>query len=153
MNLIIGCGNELMGDDWIGLYIVQELAKEDLPDWELSCAGTKGFNLLWDLLGNQNVVIIDAVLSGNKPGTIYKLGMEEFLNLTHEPSPSGHTLNWKEIINLGKFLYPTLFPKKILFFLIEADSFQPVYKRLSPAITPHLKQILNTIKRVLRRIM
>ena len=45
--LVMGVGNYLMGDEGIGVHIIQEMAKQDLPDHvDILDGGTGGFSLL-----------------------------------------------------------------------------------------------------------
>jgi len=77
---IVGVGNILMGDDGVGIRVVEALQKHALPDnVELHDAGTAFQDLLPDLAECELVVIVDAVRTGDAPGTIHRfdLGSED----------------------------------------------------------------------------
>lgn len=71
--LILGVGNILLRDEGIGVHIVQQLSKYDLPDnVEVIDGGTSGLDVLLSEEGSYKLVVIDAIRTGKKPGTVYK---------------------------------------------------------------------------------
>ena len=74
-SLIIGFGNELRGDDGVGLAVLRSLEARVLPEG-VRCAdvGIGGVALVHELqAGWDRLVIIDAVQRGGAPGTVYVL--------------------------------------------------------------------------------
>lgn len=74
--LIAGFGNEIRGDDAVGLAVVRALSAVALPDG-VRCAevGIGGIALLHELSASSpdRLVIVDAVRRGGAPGTVYTL--------------------------------------------------------------------------------
>ena len=69
--LILGIGNYLMGDEGVGVHAARRLAAMNLPpDIEIVDGGTGGFHLLEYFEEHNTVILIDATLDGNPPGTI-----------------------------------------------------------------------------------
>ena len=69
--LILGIGNYLMGDEGIGVHAALALQKMDLPSGiEIIEGGTGGFHLLQYFEEHTTVILIDATLDNNPPGTI-----------------------------------------------------------------------------------
>ena len=69
--LVLGVGNYLMGDEGIGVHIIQEMAKLDLPDnVDILDGGTGGFTLLGCFESYPTIVFVDATMDGKPPGTI-----------------------------------------------------------------------------------
>lgn len=69
--LVMGVGNYLMGDEGIGVHIVQEMAKIDLPEnLDILDGGTGGFTLLSCFEAYPVIIILDATMDGKAPGTI-----------------------------------------------------------------------------------
>ena len=63
--LILGIGNTLMGDEGIGVHVVNSLEKTALPDGvELLDGGTGSFLLLEPMQSAEKVVLIDATIDG-----------------------------------------------------------------------------------------
>jgi len=69
--LVLGVGNYLMGDEGIGVHIIQSMAKQKLPEYvDILDGGTGGFLLLSCFQVYPIVIFIDATMDGKKPGTV-----------------------------------------------------------------------------------
>jgi hydrogenase maturation protease len=69
--LVLGIGNVLMGDEGIGVHVARRLAAEPLPPHvDVLDGGTGGFHLLGEVASHDPVVLIDATMDGQLPGTI-----------------------------------------------------------------------------------
>ena len=70
--LLLGIGNILISDEGIGIHVVNSIKKNILKNIEFDIidGGTGGFNLLYSICEYENVVIVDAIMDGKKPGTI-----------------------------------------------------------------------------------
>jgi len=67
--LVLGIGNELLGDDGLGVAVARRLATADLPGIEVLDGGTLGLMLLPYLAGREALLVLDAVASGDsQPG-------------------------------------------------------------------------------------
>lgn len=73
--LVLGVGNLLFGDEGIGVHAANYLMEnyEFSPNVVLEEGGTQGFWLMSSLISSSYVIIMDAVLGGEEPGTIYRL--------------------------------------------------------------------------------
>lgn len=72
--LVLGIGNVLMGDEGVGVHVVRHLEKEVIPDGvELLDGGTGSFLLLDPMQLARKVILIDATLDENPPGTVRRL--------------------------------------------------------------------------------
>jgi hydrogenase maturation protease len=73
--LVLGLGNILLSDEGAGVKAVEEL--QNRYDFsgavEFVDGGTMGFELLPYFEGRSHIIIIDAVKTGNAPGTIVKI--------------------------------------------------------------------------------
>lgn len=71
--LILGLGNILLKDEGVGVRVVGELQKQNLPgNVEVIDGGTAGLDILLLHEGLDKLVVIDALRAGGKPGTIYR---------------------------------------------------------------------------------
>ena len=69
--LVMGVGNLVLSDEGVGIHAVDSLQKENLPPWvDLLDGGTGGIALIGLLQEYKRVILIDATLDGNAPGTI-----------------------------------------------------------------------------------
>jgi len=69
--LVMGVGNYVMGDEGIGVHIIQEMAKIELPEYvDILDGGTGGFLLLSCFEAYPTIIFIDATMDGKPEGTI-----------------------------------------------------------------------------------
>jgi hydrogenase maturation protease len=69
--LILGIGNYLMGDEGAGVHAIKALEQEPFPPGvSLLDGGTGGFHLLSYLQDYPTVLLIDATMDGEPPGTV-----------------------------------------------------------------------------------
>ena len=69
--LILGVGNYLMGDEGVGVHLIQQMAKKELPDYiDILDGGTGGFLLLNCFEAYKTVIFVDATMDGKPAGTI-----------------------------------------------------------------------------------
>jgi len=69
--LILGVGNYLMGDEGVGVHLIQQMAKMDLPEYlDILDGGTGGFLLLSCFEAYKTIIFIDATMDGKDEGTI-----------------------------------------------------------------------------------
>jgi hydrogenase maturation protease len=73
--LVAGLGNVFLGDDGFGVAVVDQLAREPLPDGiEVMDVGVRTLHLAYQLVGGAGydlLVAVDAVARGGPPGTLY----------------------------------------------------------------------------------
>lgn len=94
--LILGIGNILLGDDGFGVRAVEYL--QNNYSWpeniELLDGGTRGLLLLADLMEKDLVIILDIVMGGEKPGTMYLMENEDLdRSLTIRQSAHQNSIN------------------------------------------------------------
>lgn len=69
--LILGVGNYLMGDEGVGVQVIQYMDKQELPPrTDILDGGTGGFLLLNCFEAYKNIIFIDATMDGKPPGTV-----------------------------------------------------------------------------------
>ncbi|MFO8051900.1 MAG: hydrogenase maturation protease [Thermoplasmatota archaeon] len=68
--LVVGVGNDIMGDDGIGPAVIRELEASDrLPPYvDLLDEGAGGMRIIHDIEGYDRVLIIDSADFGGDPG-------------------------------------------------------------------------------------
>ena len=102
--LIIGMGNLIYRDEGIGVHIIQEMGKMELPSHiELLDIGTSTMDLISYLKEVKKLIVIDAMRAGGKPGTIYKCKPEDLLPKDEGPI-SLHEIGLLETLYMTKKL-------------------------------------------------
>ncbi len=73
---VIGIGNLLMGDEGVGIAVINELKKMNVNADIYDC-GTMGVDILNTMLGYDKVIVVDAVKGFGKPGDVVKIDPKE----------------------------------------------------------------------------
>ncbi len=101
--LVLGIGNLLMGDEGVGVHAIRALEKERLPAGvELLDGGTGGFQLLSRLSEYPSVIVIDASMDGNEPGTV-RITKPRFLS-DYPRSLGAHDVGLRDLIESAALL-------------------------------------------------
>ena len=100
--LVMGVGNVLLKDEGIGVHVVRELMKMELPeDVEVLDGGTAAIDLLHMIEGREKMVVIDAMLSDNEePGSIFRLTPGD-IQPTFRGKTSLHQLGLIEVLEMA----------------------------------------------------
>ncbi|RRJ83661.1 HyaD/HybD family hydrogenase maturation endopeptidase [Aestuariirhabdus litorea] len=77
--LVLGVGNILLTDEGVGVRVVEALESryQFSPDVDLVDGGTAGMELLDTIASRDHVILIDAVHTGDAPGTLVTLRDDE----------------------------------------------------------------------------
>lgn len=150
---IIGCGNLIVGNDGLGIRIIEKLRSFSLPDYvELIEGGVRGINLLDYFIDVDKVIIVDAIITGNPPGTLYRFDLNEIEKMSRENITITHQIGIAETVKIGLKLYSDTIAKDIILigmeipeinntFCLELSSL--VEKKLPEMIELILKEIIN----------
>jgi hydrogenase maturation protease len=100
--VVIGLGNPLMGDDGLGLAVLERLRAEGVPpDVELVDGGTWGLALLPVIESATRVLLIDAIDTGGAPGSLHALERAEIPRyLATRVSP--HQVDLQDVLALAE---------------------------------------------------
>jgi hydrogenase maturation protease len=103
--LVLGIGNLVMSDDGVGVKIVQKLQREYRfgNTVELMDGGTLGLDLLPKLEGIERLIVVDAVETGQVPGTCVRLVGQE-LPIALETKVSPHQMGLKDLLSVAELL-------------------------------------------------
>lgn len=74
-------GNILMGDDGLGVHALRALEGRDLAGTDRLELGTSLADCFSVLEGYEHIVALDAVVAGEKPGSLYWLSRDSFVRM------------------------------------------------------------------------
>jgi hydrogenase maturation protease len=76
--LVLGLGNELLGDEGVGVHAARQLQNEFLSE-EIKVleVGTAILDVLPDIENAGRIVVLDAMKDGRPPGTVYKTLLDD----------------------------------------------------------------------------
>jgi hydrogenase maturation protease len=141
--IILGCGNPDRGDDAAGLVAARKLREMGMNAHE----HTGDMLSLFDRwAGYDEVIIIDAMISGAQPGAIQQLDPLENPLASRQFHSSTHAFGLAEVIELARSL--GRLPPKLTVYGIEAADCK-IGAPLSPEVTQTVqKLVLDTYRLV-----
>ncbi|MFN3598668.1 MAG: HyaD/HybD family hydrogenase maturation endopeptidase [Aquificaceae bacterium] len=147
--MVLGVGNLLLSDEGVGVRVIEELSKRyRFPEnVVLIDGGTIGVNLLYFLEGVEKLLIVDAVLGGMPPGSIYKFKDEEVLTYFRTKKLSAHDIGIQEVLSLAKLTEKL--PKEMVVLGIEPESLD-VSLELSSSVKEALERLLDEVIKQLK---
>lgn len=144
--LILGIGNVLLGDEGIGVHCIKYLEKQKLPtNVHLLDGGTGGFHLLEYFQKYSRIIMIDATMDGNPPGTIKIISPKfsnEFPNVL-----SSHDIGLKDLLETATLL--GTFPQIIL-ITVSISEIQTMNLSLSKKVESAIPSIIEKINELLK---
>jgi hydrogenase maturation protease len=115
--LILGIGNELAGDDALGLRIVQDISEIGPPDIDYKQISSGGLLILETILGYDKVLIIDAIETDSQNKRVLRLSPDDFANTSFLSSP--HDINFPTAMELGRKTASERMPNTIRIIAVE----------------------------------
>ncbi len=141
--MVIGCGNLLASDDGVGIEIVRQLKEIKLPlGVQIVEAGTPGLQLLDIWEEAEQVIIVDAVRSGEPVGMIHWFD-DSFLPPREIMPLSSHGINVIDAIALGKLM--GRIPQEIRILGVEILSSEPYNEGLTPQVASAVPQAIQRV--------
>ncbi len=146
--LVLGVGNILMGDEGVGIHAAQLLERElagrsvDVVD-----GGTGGFTLLPLFQTYSTIILLDATMDGNPPGSV-AIREPRFAS-DYPRSLSAHDLGLRDLIECSAVLS---YSPKVYLLTVSVESVQPVGIALSPEVASALPRLLSSVHDLLRQL-
>jgi hydrogenase maturation protease len=109
---------------------------------ELADIGTASFDLLTFIEGKDKVIIFDALVSDDKPGTMYRLSPEDLISGKRKLLTSLHQFGIPQVLNLVKQKNPKI---EITIFGIVPKDYQTYGTDLTPELVKALPKIIQKI--------
>ncbi len=101
--VIMGVGNLLLGDEGVGVHLIQKLREMQLGEGiELVDGGTSLLDFIPQAEDVSKLIIVDAVKLGGKPGTTYKICVDDSLLKCAKGMISLHQLGVVETLAIAQ---------------------------------------------------
>ena len=155
--LLLGLGNELYGDDGVGIHIVRKIREEaqnlplgSIPQDDIcmeECA-LSGLALLDIIIGYDRLILVDTIKrQAPVPGKIHLL---EEKDIRAVPGPSPHYISVPQTIEIGRRLGLHV-PSTIQVVAVEAKNIYRLGEGLSAEMEAQLLTIIKEVKLLLAR--
>jgi hydrogenase maturation protease len=141
--LVLGTGNLLLSDDGVGVHAVRCLQeRHDVPEEiRVVDGGTLGLDLLHYLEGVSHLIIVDAMETGQPPGTLRRLAGDEvpaYLSIKMSP----HEIGLPDMLFAAKLR--DLYPEEVVIWGVQPATME-VGLELSPQVAAHLDLLVDSI--------
>ena len=143
--LILGVGNLLLQDEGVGIHVIRELEKETLPpDVTLMDGGTGGLHLISWIQDYDSIIMVDATLDNNPPGTIRLLRPHYASDFP--PLMSAHEIGLRDMIE-AMILTEKL--PDIRLVVVSVADISEVGMELTPKVAAALPEVITMIKKLI----
>ena len=145
--LIVGAGNELLGDEGFGVHVARSLmaAKDSLPPHVgIVEAGTSLFDLLPEMATCSEVILVDAIRGGGPPGSLYQLDAGDCLTNEVEANRALSLHQWDLVETLRAAELMGLRPRALTIVGAEPETLEPGIG-LSPRLADAADRLLALI--------
>ncbi len=144
---IIGLGNPFMGDDAVGVSVARQLQPYSSVHVSILEGGLSGLSLLHDMEETDTLILIDAVHSHSKAGTIVRFTLPHDLEKIGElawgtSASSTHAIGLAEALTLAYTL--EVLPAHVVLFGIELGHLEKG-QSLSPPVSNAMTTLVNRI--------
>ena len=140
--LFIGVGNEYRSDDGIGLVVARQIREKQIPFITVKEESGEGASLMNAWQGFDDVILIDAVSSGAKPGTIVRFNATKEIIPTKFFHYSTHAFGVAEAIELARAL--NTLPSNFIIYGIEGAIFTAGID-ISPVVQESAKIVIEQV--------
>jgi hydrogenase maturation protease len=130
-----------MGDEGIGVHVVNSLEKNALPAGvELLDGGTGSFLLLEPMQNSEKVILIDATIDGAKTGTVSRLRPR--FSKDYPPTLTAHDIGLKDLLDAFYLLGDE---PQVTLFAVSIPPLQDMTTELSTELKPFVPQIAEMV--------
>jgi hydrogenase maturation protease len=147
--LVLGIGNLVMTDDGVGVRVVQRLQNDYRfpPEVTVLDGGTLGLDLLPRLEGVDRLLVVDAVETGEAPGTIVRLsGADIPIVLKTKLSP--HQMGLQDLLLVAELI--DCLPREMVLLGIQPEQIT-MGMELSPALVAQFDILVGRVLLELER--
>ncbi len=145
--LILGIGNYLMADEGIGVHLARQMELELLPPGvDVLDGGTGGFHLLEYFEKYHYIILVDATLDGNEPGTI-RLIQPKFAS-DFPPAMSTHDIGLKDLVGALQILDKM---PRIDLFVVSIETIQQQGIELTPALQKIMPRLQQQVRQLVEK--
>ncbi|HET7567948.1 MAG TPA: hydrogenase maturation protease [Gaiellaceae bacterium] len=139
--VVVGVGNELRGDDAVGLHVVRALG--GLEATVVECEG-EPIGLIDSWAGHERAILVDATESGAEPGTVRRVPADEGPLPPELQRSSTHLLGVAEAVELARAL--GRLPAHTIVYGIEGGRFDT-----GAPLSPEVEEMVEVVAAAIRR--
>ena len=142
--VVLGVGSPLMGDDGLGVEVVEMLRERWAhdPDLVFLDGGTWGMRVLPYIEGARRLLLLDVIRDDREPGALIRLERDELpRHLKQKLSP--HQIDLGEVLALAELR--GTFPEEAVALGIEPDRVE-LHDGLSPKVSAAVPGLIDAVR-------
>jgi len=144
---LLGLGNQILSDDAFGILAARAAERRFGRAIEVTVSSDAGFNLLDDLLGAANLLVVDTIQTGKAPpGTIHVF---EESGALPSADTSPHRIGIFEVLAVARELGLAV-PERVTIVAVEAADCTRVGGPIHPDVLAAIPAVVDWIARYLR---
>ncbi len=146
--LVLGLGNLVLKDEGVGIHAVQRMQQGKLPEGiDILDGGTGGIFMIGILQQYDHVIMIDATLDANPPGTVRRLKPK--YSTDYPRLMSAHEIGLKDMIDA--MIVQDHIPD-IDLVIVSARDVQEIGMELSSPVEKALPEIIDTVNEIIQEL-
>lgn len=140
--LVLGIGNVLLGDEGVGVSVVRHLLDSGWlpPGVEVLDGGTGSMVLLGPMRAARRMILVDATLDGQTPGTVRRL--EPRFASDFPPSLTAHDIGLKDLLDSFYLLGER---PEVVLFTVTVEEIQDLRIGLSRPVAEAIPEVVERI--------
>jgi hydrogenase maturation protease len=145
--LILGVGNLLLKDEGVGIHVIRALEKENMPSGvDLLDGGTGGFHLISWLEEYERIIMVDATLDNNPPGTVRVIRPKYASDFP--PLMSAHEIGLRDMLEIMQL---TDKMPEVHLIVVSAVDISEVGMDLTPEVENSIPKVIEYVKTIIKR--
>ena len=143
--LVLGIGNDILGDDGVGIHIARAIASRiDNSDVTVEETGAAGLSLLERIKGYERLIIADAILTHDtEVGKIHRLTLKDLAQTNDSVTP--HEAALRTTLEIGNNLFPGEMPHDVVVFAVQTHDVDQVTGKMSEAVKAAVPEVVRMI--------
>jgi hydrogenase maturation protease len=139
--VILGVGNVLMGDEGVGVLAARHLIEAGVPDGvDVVDGGTGGFHLMEYFQDYDRVVLVDATLDGQAPGSVSFIRPR--FSSDYPPTLSAHDIGLKDLLDAVYLLGQS---PEVILFAVSVAVVDGVTLEMTPAVADSVPRVSQQV--------
>jgi len=144
--LVLGIGNLLMGDEGVGVHVVRAMEEAPpIPGVTVVDGGTGGFHLLEYFSAYDPVVLVDATMDGQPPGSVAVLQPHYASDFPR--SLTAHDIGLRDLIEAAVLTGPL---PRIWLVTVSIGQMQPMQTEMSSDVAASIPRVVEAVERLVR---
>jgi hydrogenase maturation protease len=143
--LVLGIGNDILGDDGVGIHVARAVARKiSTKEARVEETGAAGLNLLELIKGHERLIIADAILTDNtQVGKIHRLTLKDLAKTNNSITP--HDAALATTLEIGNSLFPGEMPREVVVYGVQIPNVEQFSGRMTPAVKAAVSEVVRLI--------